>query len=324
MIILPIISFFFYFISSISVNKIIKITFSFLFVVSTLILRFLVQNSQLHDYDSYFSVIGAIEPEFSFNVLLTEPYYFQLVNLLFKYFSAETSINVFYGINYFFTTCFFIWLLFVKDIQPWKKVLLFSLFYYLLAYLLLRNTLAYLALAYMFYRINFKVVYKLSYAALLSHLSSLPALFFGCFKNKRGDLLLILSMVLYVFMFSLIINVEAFRLYEKFSSYQDSTEYGFSMFHKVYFYGFLFLNLVLFLYSRNIIYNYSYLPLFVTYIILQISNGVMGYRFSIYLIFYLLLFVSGKKVFGKLNLTLNYLSILLIFLSIYNFKAIST
>lgn len=324
MIILSIISFFFYFTSSISKNKIIKLAFAFLFVVSTLILRFIVQNSQLHDYDSYFSVIGSIEPEFSYKVLLTEPYYFQLVNYLFKYFSAETSINVFYGINYFFTTFFFIWLLFVKDIHPWKKVLLFSLFYYLLAYLLLRNTLAYLALAYLFYRINFKEVYKLSYTALLSHLSSLPALFFGGFKNKRGDLLLIFSVVLYISLFSIIIKLEAFQLYEKFSLYQDSTEYGFSMFHKLYFYGFLFLNLVLFLLRRNIIYNYSYLPLFATYIILQFSNGVMGYRFSIYLIFYLLLFISEKKVYSKLNILLNYSSILLIFLSIYNFKSIST
>jgi hypothetical protein len=324
MIILSITSFFFYFTSSITTNKIIKSTLAFLFVVSTLILRFLIQNSQLHDYDSYFSVVGSIEPNFSFKVLLTEPYYFQLVNYLYKYFSAETSINIFYGINYFFTTFFFIWLLFVKDIHPWKKVLLFSLFYYLLAYLLLRNTLAYLALAYLFYRINFKEVYKLSFAALLSHLSSLPVLFFGVLKNKRGDLLLFFLIVIYISLFSLIISVEALQLYEKFSSYQDSTEYGFSMFHKVYFYGFLFLNLVLFFFNRNIIFNYTYLPLLVTYIILQVSNGVMGYRFSIYLIFYLLLFISEKKGFSKLNIVLNCSSILLIFLSIYNFKSLST
>jgi hypothetical protein len=184
--------------------------------------------------------------------------------------------------------------------------------------------LAYISVALLFYKINSKIYFKPSYLAFLSHLSSLPALFFGGFKNKRGDLRLILSIILYVFMFSLIINVEAFQLYEKFSSYQDSTEYGFSIFHKIYFYGFLFLNLFLFLFSRNIIYNYSYLPLFVTYIILQTSNGVMGYRFSIYLIFYLLLFISGKKISSKLNLTLNYLSIFLIFLSIYNFMAINT
>ena len=324
MIFIALFNFVLYFIASLQKRINYKFIFAFLFVISTIALRLFVQNKQLPDYDSYFSVIGSIEPEFSLNILLTEPYYFQLVNYLHKYFSAETSINIFYGINYLVSTIFFIWLLFVKKIQPWKKVLLFSLFYYLLAYILLRNTLAYLVLAYLFYRINFKEVYKLSFAVLLSHLSSAPALFFGWFKNRSGDLLLIFSMVLYISFFSLIINIEAFQLYEKFSSYQDSTEYGFSMFHKVYFYGFLFLNLVLFFFNRNIIFNYTYLPLLVTYIILQVSNGVMGYRFSIYLIFYLLVFISEKKVSSKLNIVLNFSSIILIILSIYNFKSLST
>lgn len=322
MLFIALFNFVLYFIASLQKQLYYKIIFAFLFVISTTILRLFVQNNQLPDYDSYYSVIGSIEPEISLNILFTEPYYFQLVNYLHKYFSTEISINVFYGVNFLVTTFFFIWLLFVKKIHPWKKVLLFSLFYYLLTYILLRNTLAYLALAYLFYRINFKEVYKPSYAALLSHLSSLPALFFGWFKNKNGDLLLVFLMLLYISLFSLIINVEAFQLYEKFSSYQDSTEYGFSMFHKVYFYGFLFLNLVLFFFSRNIIFNYSYLPLLVTYVILQASNGVMGYRFSIYLIFYLLLFISAKKISPKLNIVLNYSSILLFFLSIYNFNSI--
>ena len=316
-------NFILYFLSSIVNNKIVKITLAFLFGVSTLALRFFVQNSQLHDYDSYFSVIGSIEPEFSFKILLTEPYYFQLVNYIHKYFSAQFSINVFYGINYIFTTSFFIWILFVKNINPWKKVLLFSLFYYLLAYLLLRNTLAYIALAYLFYKINFKEVNSLSFFAFFSHLSSLPALFFSGFKNKKGDMWLVISMVLYLFLFSIIIKVEAFQLYEKYSSYQDSTEFGFSIFHKIYFFGFLAINFILFFYDRKMIFNYSYLPLLVTYIILQISNGVMGYRFSIYLIFYLLLFVSEPKVSPKINVIFNFLSSLLIFLSLYNFKSLS-
>jgi hypothetical protein len=323
MILLSVIVFVLYFLSSVVGNKFIKIILAFLFGIATLIFRFFIQNSHLHDYDAYFSVIGSIEPEFSFNILLTEPYYFQLVNFLNKHFSAETSINIFYGVNYLATTFFFIWLLFEKKIHPWKKVLLFALFYYLLAYILLRNTLAYLALAYLFYRINFKDVHKLSHAALLSHLSSLPALFFGWFKNKSGDLLLVFLMALYIFFINFIINVEAFQLYEKISSYQNSTDYGFSIFHKVYFYGFLFLNVVIFFFNRNIIFNYSYLPLLVTYIILQVSNGVMGYRFSIYLIFYLLLFISEKKVSSQLNIVLNFSSILLIFLSLYNFKSLS-
>jgi hypothetical protein len=322
MILISTISFLFYFLSSIFSSKVIKILFAFLFCVSSLVLRLLVYNTELHDYDSYFSVIGSIDPEFSFKILFTEPYYFQLVNFLFKFFSAETSINIYYGINYFCTTFFFVWLLFVENINPWKKVLLFSLFYYLLAYLLLRNTLAYLALGYLFYRINFKEVSNFSFLAWLSHLSSIPALFFGGFKNRTGDFILVFFLFLYIFLFSIIIKFEIFQLYEKFSSYQNSVEYGFSTFHKLYFYGFLFLNLILFFFNRNIIFNYSYLPLLVTYIILQTTNGVMGYRFSIYLIFYLLLFISRGKVPSRLDLILNYSAILLIFLSLYNFNSI--
>jgi hypothetical protein len=321
MILISAFNFLFYFLATLSKEKKYKIILVFLFIITTIVLRALVDNSQLPDYDSYFSVIGKIEPDFSLNIIFTEPYYFQLVNYLNKIYSAEASINIFYFINYLVTTIFFVWLLFVNDINSWKKVLLFSLFYYLFAYILLRNTLAYISVALLFYKINSKFCFKLSYLAFLSHLSSLPALFFGSLKNKIGDFKLSFLMIVYILLFSMIIKFEAFQIYEKFSTYNDSAEFGVSIFHKLYFSGFLVINLFLFFKERKIIYNYTYLPLLITYLILQLSNGVMGYRFSIYLVIYLLMYVNynGKATWS--TNVLNYFSFSLIILSIYSLNS---
>lgn len=321
MIIIIILIFFFYFFATIQKKLNYRKILAFLFVISTIILRVFVDNSKLPDYESYFSVIGNIQPDFSLKILFTEPYYFQLVNYLNKTYSAELSINIFYFINFFITTFFFVWLLFVNNIYPWKKILLFSLFYYLFAYVLLRNTLAYLSTAFLFYKINSKIYFKPSYLAFLSHLSSIPALVFSIFKNKIGNVRLVISMIFYIFFFGIIIKLEIFQLYEKFSTYKEPSEFGVSNFHKIYFYGFLLINLFLFFNEKKIIYNYTYLPLLITYIILQFSSGVMGYRFSFYLVIYLLMYVNYNNKLIYSNTLLNYISFFLIFLSIYSFNS---
>ncbi|MEY4964027.1 MAG: hypothetical protein RLZZ323_1346 [Bacteroidota bacterium] len=322
MIPITIVNFIFYYLASIFSNFKFKIGFSLLFILSTIVLRLVVNNSQLPDYDSYYSIIGIIEPEFSFKILFTEPYYFQLVNYFNKTYSSETSINFFYTINYLISTTFFVWLLFVNKVSPWKKVLLFSLYYYVFAFILLRNTISYIMIAILYYRLNYNKINKTSFLAFFSHLSSLPVLGSSLFRNKKGDLKLIVSGICYVLFFSILIRLEAFNVYEKFSAYQESKDYGVSFFHKFYFYFFLIVNVFLFIYKRKMVFNYTYLPIFLTYILLQYANAVMGYRFSIYLMLYLLLFINDVKEDIYINTKLNLISFFFIFLMLFNLKSI--
>jgi hypothetical protein len=322
MIFIGILSFIFYFLASFNKKLRAKVFFTFLFLITSVFFRLLVTNDQLPDYDSYYSVIGKIDPEFTFKILFTEPYYFQLVNYLYKSFSAELSINVFYSINFLVTTFFFVWLLFIKDIPAWKKVLLFSLYYYVFTFILLRNTISYILIGYLFYWINYKKVNKISFFAMFSHLSSLPALFSSLFKNRRGDFKLIVLMGLYIFAFSFILKLEVLNLYEKFSVYQDSQNATFSIFHRMYFIFFIIINFILFLFKRHLFFNYTYLPIFITYLILQYTNPVMGYRFSIYLVLYLLFYNMGIKTGTNRSRQLNLLSFVFLFFFLLGFKSI--
>ena len=91
-----IVNFIVYYLASLQRNLSFKVGLCFLFVLSTILLRFTVNNSELPDYDAYYSVIGLIEPEISFKTLFSEPYYFQLVNYLNQSYSTEIAINFFY------------------------------------------------------------------------------------------------------------------------------------------------------------------------------------------------------------------------------------
>jgi hypothetical protein len=303
-------------------NVKVKIGFSLLFILTTMALRLMVNNSQLPDYDNYYSVIGMIDPEFSFKIFFTEPYYYQLVNYFNKTYSSETSINFFYIVNYLVSTTFFVWLLFVKQVSPWKKVLLFSLYYHVFAFILLRNTISYILIAVLFYQLNYNKINKTSFLAFLSHLSSLPVLGSSLFRNKKGDLKLIIFGICYVVFFSFLIRLEAFDIYDKFTAYQETTDYGVSFFHQFYFYFFLIVNLLLFVYNKKMVFNYTYFPIFITYILLQFANAVMGYRFSIYLVLYLLLSVIEVKKNIYKDYKMNLFAFFFIAIILFNLKSI--
>jgi hypothetical protein len=174
----------------------------------------------------------------------------------------------------------------------------------------------------LYYQLNNNKISKTSFLAFFSHLSSLPVLGSSLFRNKKGDLKLIILGICYVLFFSVIIRLEAFNVYEKFSSYQESKDYGVSFFHQFYFYGFLTVNILLFVYKRQMIFNYTYFPILITYILLQFANAVMGYRFSIYLILYLLLFINEVKNDTNINPKMNLISFFFITLMLFNLKSI--
>jgi hypothetical protein len=277
--------------------------------------------STMPDYDAYYKVIGLIEPEFSFKILFTEPYYFQIVNYLYKSHSAEFSINIFYYINFILTVFFFIWLAFLKDISIWKKMFLYSFYYYLFAFVLLRNTFPYVLTGFLFYYLHQDKYLKITILSFLGHLSSVPILLFSVYKNKLGDKKLFIYLMIYVVIFNFILHMPFFNLYEKFNTYQEQEEYGQNLFHKIYFVLLISGNIYLFFKNRDVIYNYTYMFIFSTYLFLQMSGPVMGFRFSVYLIIYLILnpkFIFSNRSEHLLNVGLPVVMVFILISNIFN------
>jgi hypothetical protein len=138
-----------------------------------------------------------------------------------------------------------------------------------------------------FYYLHRNKYLKITALSFLVHLSSLPIIFFSIFKNKLGDKKLILICFLFFLSFNMLLKIQLFGIYEKFSAYEGDVVYGKNVFHKIYFFVFILFNIYLIFVKKDMIFNYTYLLLFVTYLILNYSNSVMGYRFSVYLVLYL-------------------------------------
>jgi len=316
-------NFFIYYFLSQKLDVTLKIIFGVLFFFISFIFMVNVDVSKMPDYQAYFAVIGTSEPELSIKTLFAEPYYFQLVNLFAKSHSTEFSIKIFYYINFILTSSFFIWLACMKDISVWKKMLLYALYYYFFSYVLLRNTPAYILVGLLFYTLQKNEFLKISVLSFMAHLTALPIIAFSVFKNKKADIYLFLFVLLYMYFFKFIINLNLLDLYSRLSVYQENQD-GPSIFHKLYFGLFIGINIFLFFKNKALILNYTYIFLFATYLIFQFINPVMGYRFSIYLVMYILLSPNFNFEI-KTEKVLNYCSLLVLgcFL-IFNIKYLFT
>jgi len=321
-IIIVILNFFLYYSLNIINIKSVKHIISVLFFLSSIIFFFFIDFPKLPDYQQYFNVIGIQNNQITIKTLFTEPYYFELVSLLNTKYSSEVSILFFYFINTTITTFFFIWISYNTKNSLWKNIFLYSMYYYLFSFILLRNTPSYILIGILFYFINKNIYFKSALISFFCHLSSLPVLVFSFFKNKKADLILLIIVFCYIFFFNILTKFEVFGIYDKLSIYQDDKDYGQNIFHKIYFYLLLILNIYFFYRNKSLVFNYTYILLFVTYLILQSIGPVMGFRFSIYLLFYLFLNENFSPK-SKYELVKNILSISLIILLIYNYNQLA-
>lgn len=321
-IILVILNFFLYYSLNIINIRCLKHIISVLFFLSSIIFFFFIDFPKLPDYQQYFNVIGIQNNEITIKTLFTEPYYFELVSLLNTKYSSEVSILFFYFINTIITTFFFIWISYNSKNSLWKNIFLYSMYYYLFSFILLRNTPSYILIGILFYFINKNIYFKSALISFFCHLSSLPVLVFSFFKNKKADFILLIIVFCYIFFFNILSKFEVFGIYDKLSIYQDDKDYGQNIFHKIYFYSLLILNIYFFYRNKSLVFNYTYILLFVTYLILQSIGPVMGFRFSIYILFYLFLNENFSPK-SKYELVKNILSISLVILLIYNYNQLA-
>jgi hypothetical protein len=274
-----------------------KICYAILFVIVSIVLKLSIDVTKTADYDNYLYLLALDRSDFSIKTLFAEPYFLQLGSWLYRYYPKEQSLAFFYESSFIFTTIFFVWLGFLKNVSTFNKIVVFSLYYYFFAYIILRNAPAYMLAAVCFYYLHENKYVKMIALSFFMHLSSLPIIFFSLFKNKLGDKKLIIICLLYIIFFNILLKIELFGVYEKFLVYASFSNSSQGIFHQIYFFAFIAFNIYLFYVKKDIIFNYTYLLLFVTYLILNYSNAVMGYRFSVYLVLYL--FVNPKLYYDE-------------------------
>jgi len=297
---------FFYYLSCLKLskdNKYISITLFFILAIGFKLLIPL--DNRLPDYEVYYELLGSNNEKLSIDYLISEPYFYSMTNMLQLFFNKTSSLQIFYYINFFLSLIFFTWLALKTNIITWKKYLLYILYFPLFSFILLRNAPAYISLALLFFYLNEKKYFKISFLAFLSHISSIPAIFSSFFNNKKIGFLLIPILLFFIFLFFYLIQSQDFILFNKFESYQNIDEFGQNIFHKLYFISMILLFLSLILKYYNSFYNYTFIILYLVYFLLQYISPIMGFRFSIYIIIYILLnkhFKFSRNIDRYLNL----------------------
>ena len=303
--------FIFYFLASFNTLKSDhRIIFISLFVLSSIVLRYLINPEINKDYYGYFNFNNFFEPKDFLSFFFTEPYLY-FVYKFFTFFSSD-AVTIFLGLYWFnliLTNIFFIWLVSRRDIAIWKKTLLFTFYYFLFAFVLLRNGPVYILFACFFYysyrNKNFQAVLLTPFM----HISSL-AMMITMFHKKKYYLFILSTVLVIVplmlfFIMPVLSDMLAFEksLY-KINAYSEEMDVV-SVFHKMYF---LFITVIVFvtfwIYKKK-----AFNPILLTavgfYYIFFFLNPVVGFRFTPYVFFAILLFdfdgVYNKQVVKILN-----------------------
>lgn len=293
-----------------------RFVFICLFVLSVFILRIVISPELNKDYDGYFGYHDSKIPENMISFLLGEPY-LKIMYGFFDLFTDDKAI-IFSGIYWFnllFVTAFFVWLLTRNDIQMWKKNILFSFFYFLFAFVLIRNSGAYIMLALYFYYSYRKIKFNVVLMTPLIHLSSLPVLITYFHKQKNYYIylisILIFAVLAFIFLFPIIASsLGTDRMLSKVSTYSAETE-TVGLFHKVYFVFVSFILIITALaYKKKMIHPFIITTMALYYIGFMI-NPVMGFRFVPYLLFAIFFFNYNGAYNSQLTRTLNVTSFLL-------------
>jgi len=293
---ITILTFLFYFLASFNTSSAThRFVFIILFVLSTFILRIIINPELNKDYFGYFDFHDFSMPGNFMSFLLGEPY-LKIIYLFFNLFT-EDKVLIFLGIYWFnlmISNAFFIWLLTRTDVQMWKKILLFSFFYFLFAFVLIRNSPAYILFALFFYYSFRDKNFNWVLCTPFIHISSVAVLvtYFHCKKNYYLFLMLFLvvAATLVRFVLPTISNSFAVEMtLSKVDTYSAEMEVV-SVFHKVYF---IFITSTVFItalvYKRQLLHPIILTTVFLYYISFAV-NPIVAFRFVPYLLFSILFF----------------------------------
>jgi hypothetical protein len=254
-----------------------------------------------------------------FEDIVFEPYFLFLSKNLLSWFSILQVLKFYYFLLFFTGMSFFIWLAFSTDLSFWKKYFIFNLFYILFTFVLLRNGIAYVMLALFFYYLSKNIHIKILYSSILFHITAFPVLLFSFFRTKKINYYIIPIGLFLISLFVFLFYSKYSMLYLKFKDFKkNSIAYNY-LFHNIVFFLTLLIMFFYIRFHKHILNNYYFILLIFVYIILFYFNVVMGFRFSFYIILYLIMNVN-LNFFPKFEKFFNRISILFIFLGILSLK----
>ena len=312
----------YYFACLVSTDRNQKIVYTSLFVVFSVALRVVVNVTLNNDYYFYYSFGIFHKPTGFLSFLLNEPYLYSVYAFFTLFFEAKKEVFLaMYWFNFLIATLFFIWLLYRKDVEMWKKMILFVFHYFLFGFVVLRNGPAYMLFAmYFYYAFRDK---KFNWILITPgmHISSclLLVTYFHKWKNYFKVLVLasVFIAVFFLLMKPYLASIDAFKsIVSKIDIYsQGMPVVGFMHLLFFMFICSLFLAGVL-LYKKKMLH-----PILITtmlfYGITFFINPIVAHRFSPYLIFALLLFPFDTIRNEKIVVLLNRLTVLLFPIFIY-------
>lgn len=303
-----------------------KIMYVIFFIFLSVFLRIIIPTEINKDYAGYFELYNFENPENLVSFLISEPYLCVLYNF-FELFTSNKRIIIesIYWFNLFISLYFYIWLAFRKDVNLWKKVVIFVFYYFLTSYVVLRNAPVYFIYSYFFYYGFRSLNYKKTIFTPLMHISSLPLLLLIFHKSKRYykylfSALIILIPILIIVVLPIIESVEELRSsLDKADAYAEGmTEVG--VFHKIYFCFISGIFIVSWINYKEKVLHPLIITTFIIYFISFFINPVIGFRFSPYVIFAILLNnFNGNYNFPAITKVLNLIIILLLPYFIFTF-----
>ncbi|KIA99818.1 hypothetical protein OA93_03115 [Flavobacterium sp. KMS] len=293
-----------------------NILFILCFIISSIALRLIIHVSLNNDYLLYYNFQIFQKPNSFFSFLLNEPYLYSVYSV--SNFFLDSKENVFLGVywfNWLISSFFFVWLIRRIDVEAWKKMILFVCYYFILTFVLLRNGPAYILFALYFYYSFRKKNFNWILITPFMHISSCLLLVTFLHKSKYyfSVLVFIFSSIFffYFFMSPFLLHIGAFEsILNKISFYLKGIS-DIGIMHKIFFMLISFLIITGFVfYKKKMLHPILMTTVFI-YMASYYINPIVAFRFSLYVIFALLLYPFNSVINDKKLRLINSLTIFL-------------
>lgn len=293
-----------------------KIVYTNLFFVFSVVLRAVLDVTLNNDYYFYYSFGIFHKPTGFLSYLLNEPYLYAVYSFFTLFLEAKNDVFLaMYWFNFLMSILFFIWLICRKDVEMWKKMILFVFHYFLFGFVVLRNGPAYMLFAMYFYYAFRDKKFNWIFITPLMHISSFLLLvaYFHKWKNYFKAVLIagVLTGLFFLTMKPFLASINAFKsILSKIDIYsQGMAKVGFM--HILFFLFVCSLIIAGFLlYKKKMLH-----PILVTtmlfYGITFFINPIVAHRFSPYLLYALFFLPFEDFKNEKIVILINRLSILL-------------
>lgn len=289
----------------------------FYFIGISVILRLLIPIPLVMDYAAYYSNHIYDYDFHGIMDIIVEPILKLVYNVSFFFLNdKKQTVHFIYWLN--FSGCTFLFYRISKyQLHLFKKMLLFSFFYFIFTYVLLRNGIPYLLVFIFFYELNNTRgrLGKLVLASFFHASAALVLLVRSVFEIKLERLIffgLIVMTIVIGFAFNNIFIFDYFT--DKFLAYSEGANLR-SIFHVIWM--FFIFGVFIWSFIENVIQSSTlfFITLMIVYVILNYFNPVMGYRLSLYvMLFYLTLPIKNQKIVKYVpDLDLLSLSLFLLF-----------